>query len=73
MYEIYKVLPGDTIVSIASKYNIDPAYIYKLNGFSIDYVPEVDSNIILPARSNLNYEYYTIKKGDTLFMGNNEY
>lgn len=67
MYEIYTVMPGDTITTIASKYNIDPALIYQINGFDASYTPNVGSNIILPNKTNLNYEYYTIQKGDSLY------
>lgn len=67
MYEIYVVQQGDTLENIASKYNIDPSVIYQLNGFGPDFVLNVGSSIILPVRRVSNFEYYTIKKGDSLY------
>lgn len=72
MYEIYTIQNGDTIELIAQKLGIDPSILYQINGFNPNYVPNVGSNIVIPVRRNANFEYYTIKKGDTIFMGNNE-
>lgn len=68
MYEIYTVTNGDTITSIATKYNVDPAMIYKINGLDPDYIPVVGTNLIVPVRNNTNFEYYSIKKGDNLYQ-----
>lgn len=73
MYKVYTVLEGDTIDTIASKFNVDPSILYKINGFNIDYVPVVGSNIIVPIGNNAYFDYYTIKKGDNLYAIAKEY
>lgn len=73
MYEIYNVKNGDTIESISKMYNILPSTLYKINGFNKDYVLKVGNNIIVPKTRNNYFDYYTVQKGDTIFMGNNEY
>lgn len=68
MYEIYTVLTGDTIESIAAKQSIDPTLIYQINGFAPNYILQPGTSIVLPTKKNMNYEYYTIKKGDSLYQ-----
>ena len=63
----YIVKEGDTIESLAVKYNVDPALIYQINGFTPDYILSPNTNIVLPVRGSNNFEYYTIKKGDNLY------
>lgn len=67
MYDIYTIKSGDTIESIANKYNITPYILYQLNGINnnISLVP--GNNIIVPKISNTYFDYYTIKKGDSLY------
>lgn len=67
MYDIYTIQNGDTIESIANKYNVTPYILYQLNGFSPDYVLIVGNNIIVPKMSSVYFDYYTIKKGDNLY------
>ena len=73
MYEIYTVSNADTIESIANSFNISPSNLYQINGFTPDYLLKPNTNIIVPKVRNNYFEYYTIKKGDTLFMGNSEH
>lgn len=67
MYDVYTIQNGDTIESISNKYNITPYILYKLNGFSTDYILIPGNNIIVPKTSSIYYDYYTIKKGDNLY------
>lgn len=67
MYDIYTIKNGDTIESISNKYNITPYVLYQLNDFSPDFVFEVGKNIIVPKSSSSYFDYYTIKKGDSLY------
>lgn len=67
MYDIYTIQNGDTIENIASKYNITPYILYQLNGFTPDYILKPGNNIIVPKISSTYFDYYTIKKGDTLY------
>lgn len=73
MYEIYTVSKADTVESIANSFNISPANLYKLNGFSPDHLLRQGNNIIVPKVSNDYFEYYTIKKGDSLYKIAKEY
>lgn len=73
MYQVYTVKEGDTIDVIAQKFKVDPSMIYKINGFNIDYVPAMGSNVIVPIGQNAYFDYYTIKKGDNLYAIAREY
>ena len=73
MYEIYTVSNADTIESIANSFNISPSNLYQINGFTPDYVLKPNTNIIVPKVRNNYFEYYTIKKGDTLYKIAKEY
>src|SRR5574344_285127 len=71
MYKVYQVVNGDTIDSIAKKYNISSDELLSLNGLS-------DSNIVpgfllvVPSK-NANFINYTIGKGDTLYTISTKY
>ena len=66
MYDVYTVGENDTIESIANKYNITPYVLYNLNGLTNNTLtPGV--NIIVPRISDTYFDYYTIKKGDSLY------
>jgi len=67
MYDIYTVKSGDTVDSISNSYNITPYILYQLNGFSSDYILKENDNIIVPKISTTFFDYYTIKKGDSLY------
>lgn len=67
MYDIYTIKNGDTIESISNKFNISPANLYKLNGFTPDYILQVGANIIVPKIQNPYFNYYTVQKGDNLY------
>lgn len=73
MFEIYTVSPGDTIETISDSFNISPSNLYKLNGFTPDYLLEEGKNIIVPKLTNDYFTYYTIKKGDTISKIAKEY
>lgn len=71
----YVVQTGDTLYGIAKRFDTNVQSIRELNS--------LDSDVIVPGQrliisSNGEEEpseclTYTVKKGDTLFMGNNEY
>ena len=63
MYDIYLILPGDTLNSIAQKYNTARQRLRALNPnrtFSIG------TNIVVPKYTNY-FDTYKIDKGDTLY------
>ncbi len=73
MYEIYEILPNDTINTIAQKYNTSAQVISQLNGISIDMPLMVGNSLIVPKMISPYFDYYTIKKGDNLYKLAQEY
>lgn len=72
MYEIYTVGPTDTLTSIANMYETTEGVLMQVNGFLSNEVVVPGSQIVVPTKKSQPYRYYTVKKGDTIFMGNNE-
>ncbi len=73
--DTYKVKSGDTLYSIAKKYNISVNELKELNNLknnniTIGQVLKIKSNI--PSEEVTEKNYYIVKSGDTIFMGNNE-
>lgn len=67
MYEVYTVKSGDTLSSISSYYGMNENELRRINGFSpIDEVV-ASSLIVVPVRGKRNYQYYTVKKGDSIY------
>lgn len=66
MYQIYIIEKGDTIDSIAKKFNTTVSELYKLNSFSPNFVVSEGKRIIVPLTKEPLFDYYTIEKGDTL-------
>ena len=67
MYDIYTIKSTDTLESISNKFNISPSNLYKLNGFTPDYILQTGTNIIVPKKQNPYFNYYTVQKGDNLY------
>ncbi len=65
MYDIYTIMPGDTINSISSKFKTSPEILISLNGNIKELIP--GTNIVIPRRPSNYLDYYVINKGDTLF------
>lgn len=67
MYDKYLIRQGDTLDSIAKKFNTNENIIMDLNNMPFrDYYKE-GREIIVPVNKEKYFEYYTIKKGDTLY------
>ena len=74
---IYIVKKGDSLYSIANKYGITVNELKAANNLTSNLlnvgqtliIPTINPDITLPE----NYIVYTVKKGDRIFMGNNEY
>lgn len=66
MYEIYTVDSLDTIEGIAKKFGTDVATLNQINGFDKGYVIGSGMQIIVPVSNSNPYQYYTVKKGDTI-------
>ena len=69
---VYVVKAGDNLYSIAQKYNTTVSEIKRLNGLTSNEL-SIGQRIKVPVISKDSTNYYTVKAGDTLFMGNNEY
>ena len=68
MYNIYEVKKNETLSDIANKLNISVYQLMEING-ELSNITQ-GQLIIIPNKSN--YTIYTVKQGDTFFMGNNE-
>ena len=62
MYQVYKILDGDTFDSLALNFNISGDELVRINGFS-DF--SVGDLIVVP--NNDMYFTYTVKSGDTMY------
>lgn len=68
MYNKYLIQHNDTIESIAKKFFTDERTILELNNIPFaDYIQE-GREIIVPVKKEKYFEFYTIKKGDTLYQ-----
>ena len=67
MFDKYTIKPGDTLNSIANKFNTKPQVILEINNI---YYPEdlrAGMDIIIPKEKEQYFNYYTIEKGDSLY------
>lgn len=72
MFEKYTIQNGESLASIAKKFDTDVNMLLDINNISYEDMLRAGSEIIVPKSKEKYFEYYTIEKGDTLFMGNNE-
>lgn len=63
----YTVQKGDTLYSIAQKFNTTVDEIKKLNNLTSNTIA-VGTTLLIPQKNSGNT--YTVKKGDTIFIGN---
>ena len=64
MFEKYIVQKGDSIYSIASKYNINPFDLIMLNGIDKDDYIYPNQEVLVPSK---DIQVYITKSGDTIF------
>lgn len=67
-YDYYTVKNGDTLYSIANKYNTSVDELKLLNNLSSNSL-SIGTLLKIPTTTS---SVYIVKKGDTIFMGNNE-
>ncbi len=66
MYQIYQVMPGETLFDIARKTNSTVEELEKLNGLKNG--TNIDgSYVIIPNQDQVFYETYKVKKGDSIY------
>ena len=67
MFESYRVTRGDTLSSIAQKYNTSVKVLQDLNNlYYIDGLRE-NMELIVPKESKDYFNYYVVEKGDNLY------
>ena len=67
MYDKYLIQQGDDITSIAKKFNTKESIIMDLNNIAFPDMLREGKEIIVPINKEKYFEYYTIKKGDSLY------
>ncbi len=73
MYDKYLLKSGEDLKVIAQKFNTSIEVLKELNNLeNVNYL-RAGMEIVVPKNKEQYFEYYTIEKGDTVFMGNNEY
>lgn len=73
MYDKYLIKQGDTLNSIAKKFNTQESVILELNNIPFSDMLRAGKEIIVPINKEKYFEYYTIKKGDSLYGIAREY
>ena len=71
----YTVKPGDTLYGISNQYGVSVTELAKLNNVDAKTL-QIGQILNIPDKNGTNPNnmfLYTVKKGDTIFMGNNEY
>lgn len=71
MYKVYQVMSGDTVESIASKFNVSVDELLSLNGVSKNDI--VPGTLLVVPTTNNNFTNYVIEKGDTLYTISSKY
>ena len=71
MYQVYQVLLGETIESIANKIGLSVDELRRLNGIGENAILREGSYIIIPKNiinnGNMNYKTYIVKQGDNMY------
>lgn len=73
MYQIYQIMPGETIESIANKLGITEQKLREINGLSDNLIVRPGSSIIVPVQNQGGYQTYIVKKGDSIYSIANQY
>lgn len=73
MYDKYLIKQGDSLSSIAKKFNTKEKIILDLNNIPFPDMLRAGKEIIVPINNEKYFEYYTIKKGDSLYGIAREY
>ncbi|MDD2377537.1 MAG: LysM peptidoglycan-binding domain-containing protein [Bacilli bacterium] len=64
MYQVYQIMPGETIESIARKLGTTVEELQRING-SIMMTPGM--NIVVPEQKNNIFNVYRVERGDNLY------
>ena len=66
MYNVIRVLEGESLESIADRFETTIEELQKLNNLDSIYLRD-GQEIIVPETSKQYFEYYTVQKGDSLY------
>lgn len=66
MYEVYMVKDRDTLEGIADDYGTTVGILKQINGIIDDYEVSSGFQLVVPVSKKQPYQYYTVKKGDTI-------
>lgn len=68
MYTIYQVKQGDTLASVANKFNIPVEMLSSLNGIMVGTILNPGDNIVVPkTEDNSYFSEYSVQKGDNIY------
>ncbi len=67
MYDNYTIKEGDTLESLANNFSVPVFDIISVNNLLDIYELPVGKTIKIPILSNRAFDYYTVKRGDTLY------
>jgi LysM repeat protein len=73
MYDKYLIKEGESLSSIAKKFNTKEQVILELNNIPFSDMIRAGKEIIVPINKEKYFDYYTIKKGDSLYGIAREY
>lgn len=66
MYNVYRVVGGDTLQNLANRFGTTVENLQVLNNLE-DNILRVGVEILVPETSKKYFEYYTVKKGDSIY------
>lgn len=67
MFEIYRIMPGDSLEKISVNLGINVDELRRINGIIGDPILIPGTNLIIPNRNNDTYIKYVVKRGDTIY------
>ena len=67
MFEKYTIQNGESLTSIAKKFDTNVNMLLDINNISYEDMLKAGSEIIVPKSKEKYFEYYTIEKGDNLY------
>lgn len=71
-YSIYTVKKGDSLWLISQRNNITIPELLEINNLNNN-ILQIGQKLLIPKQSDYKDNAYIVQKGDTIFMGNNEY
>jgi len=67
MFDQYRLEPGDTLKSVAKKFDTNESTLKDLNNIYYSDSIRAGMEIIVPKNSNQYFSYYTIEQGDSIY------